>query len=194
VVEPADGRAQHRGEVCELLQEAYLPAGRRDGHVVARRHLLVHELQYRPARALEALGGEVQVVHEKDDRAPARDRPRGVCRAAARGRAGASVAARDRPLFPPGARRDPLEGGELDRLPVHAQLELFGLEPFDEPALLVEDRDGRLHKLGADADDLVPLSVRGRPLLPRRRPQRPQAKQRQPHRAPRQAVRISHHW
>jgi hypothetical protein len=77
---------------------------------------------------------------------------------------GRGAGGRRRRRAPPGGARravalapgdDVLEEGDGDGSAVHAQLEVLLLQPVDEAAVLVEDRDARLHDLRVDSQDLV---------------------------------------
>ena len=150
-VEARDRLAQHSLVVGQLLEKAYLPAGRGDGRAVVIAHQLVYVVKERPAHADVCGGVESHVVHEEEDGLPAL-RGRRLDRRL-------RLAARVGELLPLArrARLDLLEEGDRLRPAVNAHLELLAPETFDELAPLVHDHDGALHQLGLDAQNLVLL-------------------------------------
>src|ERR1051325_556149 len=153
-----DGLAHDGLVVCQLLKKAYLSARGGDRHLIVLLDLFINEAQERLACAQDTFGGEMQVVYEEKDGAPAierHDRAAAVACAAA-----ATARRRQLRFFVTASGHDALEERDRLRLAVNAQLKLFRLQVIDKASLFVEDHHVRLHQIGADAHDILALSIR----------------------------------
>src|SRR5881394_1044290 len=145
------GRGQQDGFVVgELLQEPELTGGRVDLHSIVLLHIILNEALQHLTRVRDAPRREMQIVYEEKHGASAIERQRG-------GGAGHRRAAcgSDLRLFAAAAGRDAIEEGNLARFAVYSEQQLFALEAVNEIALLIEDREIRLHQFGVDPDHIV---------------------------------------
>src|ERR1700741_955944 len=94
----------------------------------------------------------MQIVDEEDDRAARHSRRDSWCC----GCVGWIIESSNL-QFTRTARCDPLKERHRPRLAVHHQVELIALQPFDEVAFFVEDRDRGLDQLGFGGDNVLTI-------------------------------------